>query len=255
LEFGAWSFLVSLDPDALPDYDSRLVTNTNYQAVIFDLFHTLISLEVSKAPGLSTPEMLGIDKEEWNKVWMSDPDDYVLGGTDIAVPVGRIARQFKPDVTDEQIQAAVAARYGRFRHALLNIEAEALDGLRRLKKMGFGLGLISNCGEDEIKPWPESPLAPLFDAVLFSCEVKLKKPDRRIFELAAQRLGAAPGECLYVGNGGSDELCGARRAGMTAVLLTRHLEVVKPSRIAEVSGDADWQVRTVGDLADRLAIN
>jgi putative hydrolase of the HAD superfamily len=92
----------------------------------------------------------------------------------------------------------------------------------------------------------------LFDTVLFSCEVKLKKPDRRIYELCAQRLGVEPDECLYVGNGGSDELAGARRAGMTPVLLTRHLEVVNLMRIEEVEKDADWQVRTVSDLALRL---
>ena len=223
------------------------------RAVIFDLFHTLTSLEVSGAPGPSTPEMLGIEREAWNRLWMSDPDDYVLGSTDIIVPVRRIARQLNPAVTEEQIQEAVAARYGRFRYALTHIEAETLSGLRVLSDLGFRLGLISNCGEDEAKPWPESPLAPLFHAVLFSCEVKLKKPDRRIYELAAAILGVEPRQCMYVGNGGSDELAGARRVGMTAVLLTRHLEVVNLMRIEEVAKDADWQVRTVSDLVARLA--
>jgi putative hydrolase of the HAD superfamily len=222
------------------------------KAIIFDLFHTLTSLEVSGAPGRSTAEMLGVDRDVWNRFWMADPDDYVLGHTDIVVPVGRIARQLNPQVTEEQIRAAVAARYGRFHHALTHIEAETVNGLKGLREMGYRLGLISNCGEDEAKPWPESPLAPLFDAVLFSCEVKLKKPDRRIYELCAQRLGVEPAECLYVGNGGSDELAGARRAGMTPVLLTRHLEVVNLMRIEEVQKDADWQVRTVSDLAARL---
>jgi putative hydrolase of the HAD superfamily len=222
------------------------------RAVIFDLFHTLTSLEVSGAPGPSTPEMLGIEREAWNKLWMGDPEDYVLGSTDIVVPVRRIARQLNPNVTEDQIRVAVAERYGRFHHALTHIEAETVSGLEALREMGYRLGLISNCGEDEAKPWPESPLAQLFDTVLFSCEVKLKKPDRRIYELAAARLGVEPAECLFVGNGGSDELAGARRVGMTAVLLTRHLEVVNLMRIEEVEKDADWQVRTVSDLAERL---
>jgi len=222
------------------------------RAIVFDLFHTLTSLEVSGAPGRSTSEMLGIDRAAWNRFWFADPDDYVLGHADIMVPVGRIARQLNPQVTDEQIRAAVAERYGRFHHALTHIEDETISGLKSLRAMGYRLGLISNCGEDEAKPWPDSPLAPLFDTALFSCEVKLKKPDRRIFEMGVQRLGVKPAECLYVGNGGSDELAGARRAGMTPVLLTRHLEAVNLMRIADVEKDADWQVRTVSDLAERL---
>lgn len=222
------------------------------KAIIFDLFHTLTSLEVSGAPGRATSEMLGVDRALWNRFWLADPDDYVLGHADIMIPVGRIARQLNPQVTDEQIRDAVAERYGRFRHALTHIESETIGGLKALREMGYRLGLISNCGEDEMKPWPESPLAPLFDTALFSCDVKLKKPDRRIYELCTQRLGVEPAQCLYVGNGGSDELAGARRAGMTPVLLTRHLEAINFMRVEEVEKDADWQVRTVSDLAARL---
>jgi putative hydrolase of the HAD superfamily len=225
---------------------------SRFRAVVFDLFHTLTSLEISRAPNGSTPGILGIDRDAWNKVWMSDPDDYVLGGTDITVPIGRIARQFRPDISDELIRNAAAARYGRFRHALVTVEQETLDGLRHIRDLAYKTAMISNCGVDEVEAWPDSPLAPLFDAVLFSFDVKLKKPDRRIYELAAQRLGVAPGECLYVGNGGSDELAGARRAGMISVLLTRHIEEIKPSSIPELSRDAAWQVRTVSELAERL---
>lgn len=45
------------------------------------------------------------------------------------------------------------------------------------------------------------------------------KPDPRIYELATFELRVAASSCLYVGDGGHDELGGATRAGMTAVLL------------------------------------
>ena len=157
-----------------------------------------------------------------------------------------------PNVTEEQVQAAAAERFGRFRHALLVIEPEVLSGLERLRDMGYRLGMISNCGADEIRNWPESPLAARLDVALFSCTVRLKKPDVRIYRLAAERLGVAAEHCLYVGNGGSQELPGARRAGMTPVLLTRHLEVVSPERITEMARDAARLVRTVSELADVL---
>ena len=45
----------------------------------------------------------------------------------------------------------------------------------------------------------------------------MKKPDSCIYEEAARRLGVTPSECLFVGDGGSDELPGAKAAGMTAI--------------------------------------
>lgn len=37
-----------------------------------------------------------------------------------------------------------------------------------------------------------------FDQVIFSCDVHLRKPDPRIYELAMRRLGSKPDECLFV---------------------------------------------------------
>ncbi|MFO7676148.1 MAG: HAD family hydrolase [bacterium] len=223
------------------------------RAVVFDLFHTLVSLEVSQAPGRTTPEILGIDAEEWRDAWMSDPGDYALGRADVDVPLRRLARELNPAVTDAQVEEALATRHGRFRHALVHVEAETLAGLRALGRDGYALGLVSNCGRDEVAHWPESPLAPLFDTVVLSCDVGVVKPDPAIYRLAAWKLGVVPGECLFVGNGGSDELAGARRAGMTPVLLTRHLEVMGPGRIPGLARDAEFQVRTVSELGRVLA--
>ncbi|MGQ9677877.1 MAG: HAD family hydrolase [bacterium] len=223
--------------------------NKPIRAVIFDLFHTLVSLEVSKAPGPGTAELLEIAPEEWNRQWLADPSDYVLGLAPIDVPFRRIANQLNPKVTEEQIQKALKVRQARFRHTLINVEPETIEGIKHLRRMGFKTGLISNCGWDEISAWNESPLAALFETVLFSCAVKLKKPDPEIYYLAARNLDVLPANCLFVGNGGSEELTGARHAGMTPVLLTRHLETIKPERIIEVIPEARIVIRTIGDLA------
>ena len=47
-----------------------------------------------------------------------------------------------------------------------------------------------------------------------SCELGLKKPDPRIFQLCTERLSLSPEECLYVGDGGSHELEAAKAFGM-----------------------------------------
>jgi putative hydrolase of the HAD superfamily len=45
------------------------------------------------------------------------------------------------------------------------------------------------------------------------------KPDPALYLAACRRLGLDPADCLYVGDGGSQELTGAQRAGLTAVRL------------------------------------
>jgi putative hydrolase of the HAD superfamily len=57
------------------------------------------------------------------------------------------------------------------------------------------------------------------DAVVLSSELGVAKPAPEVFETIAARLSVPAGRCWYVGDGGSDELAGARRAGMTPVWL------------------------------------
>ena len=45
------------------------------------------------------------------------------------------------------------------------------------------------------------------------------KPHPETYRVACERLGIAPGECLYVGDGGDNELTGAAAAGLHAVLI------------------------------------
>jgi epoxide hydrolase-like predicted phosphatase len=72
--------------------------------------------------------------------------------------------------------------------------------------------------------WPEARnslqerrgLGALTDTLILSCEERLMKPDTRLYHLAAERLGVAPEETLFV----DDHLPnveGARDAGMRAL--------------------------------------
>ena len=45
------------------------------------------------------------------------------------------------------------------------------------------------------------------------------KPDPGIYQLACERLGVQPSGCLYIGDGGSNELTGATKVSMDAVLI------------------------------------
>ena len=81
----------------------------------------------------------------------------------------------------------------------------------------FKLGLLSNGNT-----YPERyGLEGHFGFVVFSQDVRIEKPTRKIFEIAAQRAGCELAEMLHVGDSLENDVAGARNAGAHAVWLNR----------------------------------
>ena len=83
-----------------------------------------------------------------------------------------------------------------------------------------GQRLLGQCFSEEAKLIRESELFPFFDAPCLSWEEGVRKPDPAIYRTCLRRLGIAPENCLYVGDGGSFELETARSLGLQAVQAT-----------------------------------
>jgi putative hydrolase of the HAD superfamily len=222
-----------------------------YRAVIFDLFHTLTSADVVHLSGKGTSEMLGVSREDWNEQLLKYSDDRLRGKiTDPFIIIERMAHAIDRTITLETIKKAVANRIKRFRHALMSIDESNLDTLRRLKYMGKTLGLISNADVTEILGWQSSPLVQYFDKALFSCQVGFVKPEREIYESCISGLGVVPEDCLYVGDGGSDELKGAHDVGMKTVLTTHVISQLWPERIAAARMHADHVIGQITQIIE-----
>jgi putative hydrolase of the HAD superfamily len=84
--------------------------------------------------------------------------------------------------------------------------------------------------------------------VVFSCDVGMKKPDSEIYERSLFELGVRAAEALFVGDGGSDELLGAKRVGLTTVLMSGIIGKTDPALLAERRRHADVEVHSVADL-------
>jgi len=86
----------------------------------------------------------------------------------------------------------------------------------------YPLGLISDVGLTPGRLMREilgrDGLLKHFDALSFSDEVGVTKPDQRIFRHALDELGAAPAEAVHVGDLPEAAVVGARAVGMRAVL-------------------------------------
>ena len=117
---------------------------------------------------------------------------------------------------------------------------EAVEALKRSgrrlavcsnKKVAFTRALLDSLG-----------LAPLFDAVLGPDDVPRPKPAPDMLLAALRRLGAAPGEALYVGDMDVDVQT-ARAAGVAVWVVPTGstdratLEAARPDRIIEGLGE------------------
>ena len=142
------------------------------------------------------------------------------------------------------IAEAVAIRLEYFT-GLASPRADTIATLVKLKDSGHKIGLISDCVLEDALNWPRTPMAPLVDAAVLSCEVGLRKPDPRIYRMACERLGVTPRGCLYVGDGGSGELTGASRVGMDAVLIRAPYDTRRGDR-------EDWEGATISTLSEVL---
>ena len=91
---------------------------------------------------------------------------------------------------------------------------------RRLRAEGYRTAMITNNVVEFGEFWRAMlPLDELFDVVIDSCEVGMRKPDPRIFALTMDRLGVAPERAAFLDDypGNIDA---ARRAGLHPILVT-----------------------------------
>lgn len=93
--------------------------------------------------------------------------------------------------------------------------SQRVEAIRRLAPH-YRLGLLSNfddaqCGREVLA---DTGVAELFEAVIISAEVRLRKPDPRIFRRMLEMLDLAPHEVLFVGDTPRDDVWGANRVGI-----------------------------------------
>src|SRR5205823_5513205 len=112
-----------------------------------------------------------------------------------------------------------------------------IEAVRRAHDAGVKTGLISNSWGPS--GFHESDLVPIFDAVLISGEVGMRKPDAKIFLHAAEMLGLEPSECVFV-----DDLEqnaeGARAVGMEGIVhRSARFTIPKLAELLGVDFDAE----------------
>jgi len=104
----------------------------------------------------------------------------------------------------------------------VSIDPEAMPVLRDLKRRSKTVGLVSNFDHPPHvrRILSENGWATVFDTVIISSEVGVKKPDPAIFALALKRTGIKAADAIYVGDT-HDDVAGAIATGIQPIFITR----------------------------------
>ena len=99
----------------------------------------------------------------------------------------------------------------------LHPNEELIEYLRSLRERGLRLALLTNNVREWEPLWrPKLPVDELFETVVDSAFVGMRKPDPEIYELTLERLGLPAGACLFLDDIDVN-VDTARELGMTGV--------------------------------------
>uniref|UniRef100_A0A7C2PEW0 HAD family hydrolase n=1 Tax=candidate division WOR-3 bacterium TaxID=2052148 RepID=A0A7C2PEW0_UNCW3 len=95
---------------------------------------------------------------------------------------------------------------------------DAVETLFKLKSLGFRLAIISNIDNEIIEPvLKKLGIYDIFEVIVTSEELGFGKPNIKIFEETLKRLGISSKDAIFIGDSYTNDVEGAKKAGMDAI--------------------------------------
>jgi HAD superfamily hydrolase (TIGR01509 family) len=184
-----------------------------FEAVLFDWNNTLVRLEWDdELVAVGHRAALGRDDPSFTARWR----DLLLGGTHGHRPYEELLAELGVQDPDSFIDREHDV--WRPRYAVLASAAALLESLR---DRGLKTALVANSWPDPgriLRADAEAlGLAAHLDAMVFSSDIGVRKPQPEIFRRACHELGVEPAAALFVGDDLERDVQGAASVGMTTV--------------------------------------
>ncbi|GAA3748016.1 putative hydrolase of the HAD superfamily [Spinactinospora alkalitolerans] len=177
--------------------------------VVFD-YGEVISVPPPEEVRAKLERLSGARPEEFWAAYWAERRAY-----DAGVPAseywGRVAGRIGAEWDAARRQEIWAADVGGWLYA----SAASVAVLDRLAGHGARLALLSNAPSDIAGALRASPLLEPFDALFFSCDVGVCKPDAAIYTHVLEELGAAPAETAFIDDR-EENILAAKELGIDA---------------------------------------
>ncbi|MFD8789427.1 HAD family hydrolase [Streptomyces vinaceus] len=183
-----------------------------HRLALFDLDGTLAdrrSALSDAVTGLCRAHALTPTAEQWLRTELVDRAN--------AADFARLREVFGLDAPAAQLWQ----EYVSLMAAAVTCRPEVLEGLARLRKAAWTIGIITNGASDiQRAKLTATGLADLVDGVAVSGDLEIRKPDLRLFELAATRCGVnlACGGWM-IGDNPAGDIGGGHKAGLRTIWL------------------------------------
>lgn len=122
-------------------------------------------------------------------------------------------------VTEEAARRGAEVDFGVLGALLgeMAVHQQVVDRIRELRTQGYAVGLITNNVREASGTWRALiPVDELFDVVVDSCEVGMRKPNPAIFLHTLALLGRRPEEAVFLDDSPGN-VAGARVAGLRGI--------------------------------------
>src|SRR4051812_16896211 len=132
------------------------------------------------------------------------------------------ATDYGLDLLERATEAGVEIDFGAL-HGLMDrlvVHDVVVDRVRALRAEGYRTGLVTNNVKEASKQWRALvPVDELFEVIVDSSEVGMRKPNPAIFLHALDLLGGiAPSNAVFLDDAAGN-VAGAQRAGLRAILV------------------------------------
>ncbi|MFC5405879.1 YjjG family noncanonical pyrimidine nucleotidase [Cohnella soli] len=197
-----------------------------YSAIIFDLDNTLLDYSMSELHSmkktLQDHNLVFEDNVEWDAFWKIYLEHNSRHWMDFVNKRGShksiedvLISSFRDSLNMNRAHhESLSNTYWNYFCNTCIFEAGAEDVLHTVKSQ-YKLGIISNgIGEAQRKRLEMGSIKDVFESIIVSDEVGVRKPRKEIFEMALNELKLSPSEVLFVGDSLSDDYHGARNAGI-----------------------------------------
>lgn len=209
------------------------------QAILFDLGSTLIYAkdpwppiyrqadralaDVLRRAGIDLdPDRFYEDYTSFMDAYYSMQDEKNIEQTSFSALQELLAEKGYHDIPDAVLLDALDAEYAVTQTNWF-AEEDAIPTLQTLRKEGYRLGMVSNTSHDKNVQQLVDRLGfrPFFEIIVTSAALGIRKPDRRIFQVALDHFSLPPDSVAMVGDTPSADLEGANQLGMYSIWITR----------------------------------